>query len=138
MADFGNDGTRTIVGKALGGAKLRRSNGEADFLKYKLTAAGANPVFSLTSENNKIVWSNLQSPAPQAIYERKWPRDDSEIEGPDVMYTLLLVFFNCNKYTLVVNLCDKNDGILDEIKNIEYTSNDPTDSFPELMRVFIQ
>src|SRR5262245_23365018 len=98
MPDFGKDGTRKVT-VSHGGATLRRSGGESDYLHYKLTVEGANPIFSLTSEKDNTIWSNDQFPAPQQNYDRKWPKDDSEIEGNDISYALVLSFFNANKYT---------------------------------------
>lgn len=135
MADFGKSGTRTVRKSSLG-VTLRRSDGNADFLHYKLAARGAHPIFSLAS-NQKQIWSDQDFPAPQANYDRKWPKDDSEIDGADMINTLLISFFAAVEYTLVVDLCDKTGRVLDTVKDITYKSSEPSDSFPEMNNVFI-
>jgi hypothetical protein len=135
MADFGRNGTRTVTTDNFA-VTLRRSDGNADVLQYKLTARGAHPIFSLASDN-RVVWSDRNFPAPQMNYERKWPKNKSEITSNDLFHTLLLSFFTAVEYTLVVELCDKAGTVLETVKNIKYTSNEPSDAFPELLNVFI-
>jgi len=136
MADFGKNGTRTVSKNRLD-VTLRRSGGNADFLHYKLAARGAHPVFSLAS-NDKLIWSDQDFPAPQANYDRKWPGDDSELDGSDMINTLLLSFFTAVEYKLVVELCDKAGRVLETVKDIDYTSDEPGDSFPEMLNVFVE
>jgi hypothetical protein len=135
MADFGKDGTRKVTTDNFT-VTLRRSDGNADFLHYKLTAKGAHPIFSLAS-GTKTVWSDRNFPAPQMNYDRKWPKNKAEIVGNDMFHTLLLSFFTAVEYTLVVERCDKTGTVLETVKNIKYTSKEPSDAFPELLNVFI-
>jgi hypothetical protein len=134
MADFGKDGTRTVTTDNFT-VSLRRRDGNADFLHYQLTARGAHPIFSLAS-GNKVIWSDQNFPAPRMNYDRKWPKNKAEIVGDNLFHTLLLHFFTAVEYTLVVELCDKTGKVIETVKDIHYTSKQPSDAFPESLHVF--
>ena len=51
-------------------------------------------------------------------------------------YGVRMVFVPAVKYTLVVKHCDQNGNTIEVLKDIDYESQDPTDTFFEFFTVF--
>jgi hypothetical protein len=109
---------------------------EGERLRYRLKVEGATPVFNLASSRRSL-WSSGDS-APSSIYERVWPKDESEIDADNEMLTFAVSFVSATKFTLTVERIDKSSSVVEIVKNKDYQSADASDQYFDALRVTIK
>lgn len=132
MPDFGVAGKLTIR-EYDGAVKVRVSQGE--YLYFRLTVKGAEAIFTFACKH-KARLSEHQFPGhPKQVYEWTWSKGQDESDQQMDMYALGMSFMTAVRYTLSVEHRDVNDAMIDLLKDIDYESNHPTDSYTETLRV---
>jgi hypothetical protein len=139
MADFGNDGTRTVT-VSENAVEVKLSDPlNKEHLHYFITANGGTPIFTLSCRHREILWSQDTFGPPAMNYQRVWPFTPSEVDDRtdpvDDVYVMSFSFLHANKYTLVVERHDAQHKVLETIKRVSYTSDDPSDKFSEFFTV---
>jgi hypothetical protein len=140
MPDFGNAGEITIrVHDIATTVKLP----EGEYLHYELTVEGAEPIFTFACKHKARLSEHDFVDHPKQIYKWTWGRADSLDDLPnepedsfDDVYVVTMSFITAVKYTLVVEQRDANDDVIQTLKDIDYESQDPVDTFTESLRVF--
>jgi len=121
--DFGNAGTVTVR-KDVGTTALHVSNGE--FLKYSLHTNAPAPAFSFACQHRK--WLSSADFPVQADYSWTHFQKSGEEDAPDDRYAVTLLFLGAPvTYTLTVVTCDKTGNEIATLKDIDFSSSDPTD-----------
>jgi hypothetical protein len=140
MPSFGNAGKLTIRTHDVA-ALVKLSVGE--YIHYKLTVQGAEPIFTFACKHKARLSENEFAGHPKQVYEWTWSRAASlgqlpnEInDASDDMYVVTLAFITAIKYTLKVEQRNSSDGVIRTLKDIDYESQDPQDTFTEILRVF--
>ena len=140
MSDFGSTGKLTIRAHDVA-AMVKLSVGE--YIHYKLTVQGAEPIFTYACKHRARLSEHQFSGHPKQVYEWTWCRT-TELNGvpnqrndaSDDMYVVTMAFITALKYTLVAEQRDRNDGTVRVLKDIDYESQSPEDTFTETLRVF--
>ncbi|HYG11312.1 MAG TPA: hypothetical protein VD835_15295 [Pyrinomonadaceae bacterium] len=138
MADFGNDGTRTVTVSENAVEVMLSDPQKKEHLHYFITAAGGTPIFNLSCRHTTL-WTEETFGSPAMNYERVWPLTPGEVDDQndpvDDVYVVSFSFLHVNQYTLVVERHDAKHKVLETIKRIKYTSNNPSDKFSEFFTV---
>ncbi len=139
MPDFGNAGELTVRAHDVA-TTVKLSEGE--YIHYTLTVQGAEPIFTFACEHNDRLSEHDFAGHPKQVYEWTWGRstslDDIPNESEDAsddVYVVTMAFVTAIKYTLLAEKCDANDQVIRTLKDIDYESQDPTDTFTESLRV---
>ncbi len=146
MPGFGFAGKIT-VGKARTGAVLLHPEMQ-QYLYFSLTVNGGTPIFNFGRDGSKLIRAESFGGHPKQVYQwtlgRKiTPTDPSEellMIDPhldDHMYGIGMEFFHALKYTLRVEHRDRDDNVIELLKDVEFESNDSRDFFRELLEVRI-
>src|SRR5947209_9420708 len=134
MADFGKAGklTRRTSETA---TLIRLSEGE--FLAYKLTVQGAEPIFTFACKH-KIRRSEHQFEGhPKQVYEWTWCKGSpAESDGDDDTYVVAMSFIAAVKYTLLVTQHRPDGSLIKTLKDIDLERDQPTDNFTSSLGVF--
>ena len=138
MADFGNDGTRTIMASK-NAVEVRLSDPlKREHLHYFITAKGGTPIFNLSCRHTTH-WTEATFGPPAMNYQRVWPFTPDEVDDQnddvDDVYVVSFSFLHVSEYTLVVERHDSTHSVLETVKRISYTSDDPSDKFSEFFTV---
>ncbi len=138
MADFGNDGTRTVTASE-NAVEVKLSDPQKkEHLHYFITAKGGTPIFNLSCRH-ATHWSEETFDLPAMNYERVWPFTPDEVDDQkdpvDDVYVVSFSFLHVSQYTLVVERHDSMHNVLETIKRIKYASDDPSDKFSEFFTV---
>jgi len=109
-----------------------------EYLLYKLKVWGAQGIFSIVDEKSRILIKSTDYPSPQQDYSRKWPNTPEDIPAEkDIIYTLVVSFIKATKYTFIVEYC-KGDGSLPvTLKNIDFESENVSDSDYNTLRILL-
>jgi hypothetical protein len=140
MSDFGKDGKLTIRAHDVA-AMVKLSAGE--YIFYKLTVQGAEAIFTYACKHKARLSEHQFSGHPKQVYEWTWCRT-AKLDGMpnqpndagDDMYVVTMAFITTLKYTLVVEQRAENDSVIRTLKDIDYESQAPEDTFTETLRVF--
>lgn len=130
--DFGKAGKFTARTDEIQTA-VHTSQGE--FLSYTLTVKGAKPVFTFSCEHRKWL-TNDDLGTPSAKYE--WPhfQKTADEDAPDDVYGVAMSFLAAPmSYTLVVNKLDKDNNVVQKLKDIDVESTNSSDFFVSTLRV---
>jgi hypothetical protein len=140
MPDFGNAGKLTVREHDVA-ALVKLSEGE--YIHYQLTVEGAEPIFTFACTHSDRLSADDFDGHPKQVYEWTWGRSESLDDLPneptdsaDDTYVVSMAFITAIKYTLVAEKRDANDDVMRTLKDIDYESQDPEDSFTETLRVF--
>ena len=126
---------QTNVTKETSAVFLNASAG--DFLLYKLTAQGAQPIFTLVdSRVDKLLLSNHSSPTSNnpLVFERKWPLPVDAVSTA-TNHTMGLHFIAATRYRYEVGLFSSNGQLKRSLIDITYSSNVPEDVFFQALGV---
>jgi hypothetical protein len=130
--DFGNAGTvnpRTDVDST----PLHVANGE--YLDYSLITNAPAPVFAFRCQHRKWL-TNADFPSPQGAYSWQHFRKTGDEDGSDDRYGITMLFLGAPaKYTLKVIKRDKNGAPLATLKDIDFSSTDPSDFVTSALEV---
>lgn len=133
MADFGQAGKRTV--RVYKGAVIVRFS-QGEFLSFRLTAKGAEPIFTFACMHRALLSEHEFEGHPQQVYEWTWGRNEpGQIDAEDDMYGVAMSFITAIKYTLLVEHRGKDGGIIKVLKDIDYESQAPQDNFTEILEV---
>ncbi|HEV2177889.1 MAG TPA: hypothetical protein VGW33_11925 [Terriglobia bacterium] len=132
MADFGNAGKITIRRNA---AATQIDQAANESLHYKLTALGAEPEFAFSCQHRQILSSKTWS-SPQMIYEWDLGKKPGDFDATDDVYVVAMSFARITKYTLQVEHRNQFGSVIEVLKDIDYESQDPNDSYNDSLRVF--
>lgn len=132
MADFGVAGKLTIR-EYTSSVKVRISQGQ--YLAFRLTVQGAEPIFTFACKH-KARLSEHQFPGhPKQVYEWTWSKGVDESDAQNDMYAIGMAFITAIRYTLVVEHREADDTLVELLKDIDYESTNPADSFTETLRI---
>lgn len=111
---------------------------EGEYLLYELTVWGAQGIFDIVDENEKVIMSHKQSPGPQQVYQRKWPADPSELpDDNETTHTLGIHFMLATKYLYRLTIRSKTGDLIKTIKDCTYESSNSQESFFEPVHISI-
>jgi hypothetical protein len=102
-----------------------------DFLLYKLTPRGAQPVFTLVdSRVDKLLLSNQSTPISNnpEVFERRWPQPIDSVSTA-TNHTMGLHFIAATQYRYEVGLFDSSGQLKRSLVDITYSSTVPDDVF---------
>jgi len=102
-----------------------------DFLLYKLTPRGAQPVFTLVdSRVDKLLLSNQSAPVSNnpLVFERKWPQPIDSVPTA-TNHTMGLHFIAATQYRYEVGLFDSSGQLKRSLIDITYSSTVADDVF---------
>lgn len=142
MPDFGNAGQITQrVDHA--STVVNRSNGE--YLFYKVTVSGAKPKFTYVFEQQTLSQNQFDGD-PKEIYEWTWCRsanlspDSPNVTGNSANDTqeVQMHFLTAIKYTLLIEQRHPDDSLVKVLKDVDYASQDPSDTFFATLQVLTQ
>ncbi|HZH31143.1 MAG TPA: hypothetical protein VEY11_10305 [Pyrinomonadaceae bacterium] len=114
-------------GKDAGGVVLRATSPINDYLLYKVTVSGAQPHFTLVERGRPLPL--LEAPPPvQKTYQRKWPiaGTDQVSKGDMFEHNLGMAFLKAVKYRYVIEHYDDGDNLIAVLKDVEWSSQNPT------------
>jgi hypothetical protein len=140
MADFGNTGTITVR-ENTPAVEVNVTDGE--YIFYQLTASGAVPIFVFACKHKSRLAASDFDGHPKAVYEWTWshPGENSE-DVPNVesdkskdTYAVVMHFAAAIKYTLLVEHRDRDDNLIETLKDMDFESQAPEDLFSEGLRV---
>lgn len=133
MSDFGIAGKRTV--RVYKGAVIV-SFSAGDFLSFRLTAKGAEPIFTFACMHRALLSEHQFEGHPKQVYEWRWGQNpDEEVDADDDMYGVAMSFITAIKYTLLVEHRRKDGGLIKIVKDIDYESQAPQDNFTETLEV---
>jgi hypothetical protein len=109
---------------------------KGEYLVYKLKVWGGQGIFSIVDEKSRVLMKNTDFHETEYDYKRKWPDTPADIPAErDIIYTLVVSFSTARKYSYVVELY-KGDGSSPVIlKNLDFESQNTTDSDYNTLRV---
>ena len=120
---------QTNVAKETAAVFVNVSGGE--FLFYKITPRGAQPIFTLVdSRVDKLLLSNQSSPVSDnpLVFERRWPLPIDSVSTA-TNHTMGLHFIAAAQYRYEVGLFNSNGQLKRSLIDITYSSNVPDDVF---------
>lgn len=120
---------QTKVTKETAAVFVNVSGGE--FLTYKLTPRGAQPVFTLVdSRVDKLLLSNQSTPISDnpLVFERKWPQPIDSVPTA-TNHTMGLHFIAATQYHYEVGLFNSSGQLKRSLIDITYSSTVPDDVF---------
>jgi hypothetical protein len=110
------------------------NNGE--YLLYKLKVWGAQGIFSIVDEKNRVLMKSTDFFNSQQDYTRKWPQTPADIPiEKDVIYTLVVSFSSATKYSYVVEHHKSDSSLPVVLKDIDFESTNATDTDYNTLRV---
>jgi hypothetical protein len=136
---FGNKGKRTS--RVDENAVIVDSK-KKEYLDFKLTVKGAKAIFTFACMHKPYKKESDFSGFPAIDeFEWMWGKNAGEFhhkaEGQKKdKYGVRMSFVPAVKYTLVVKHCDENGGTIEVLKDVDYESQDPHDTFVEFFTVF--
>lgn len=133
MSDFGKGGKITIREND-NAVMVNVSSGE--HLHYKLTVKGAEPIFTFACKHKARLSEHEFNGHPKKVYEWDWCKSMDESDSTDDLYVVAMLFITAVKYTLLVEHRDNKGSLVNKLKDIDYESQEPTDNFTEILRVF--
>lgn len=133
MSDFGKAGKITIREND-NAVLVNVSSGE--YLYYKLTVSGAEPIFTFACKHKARFSEHQFASHPQREYEWTWCENSDESDSSDDVYVVAMLFITAVKYTLLVELRDNGHKLINKLKDIDFESQEPSDNFTEILRVF--
>ncbi|HZI85250.1 MAG TPA: hypothetical protein VFD48_00340 [Pyrinomonadaceae bacterium] len=133
MSDFGVAGKLTIR-EFDAVVKVRVSNGE--YLHFNLTVKGAEPIFSFVCKHRVRLSERDFDSHPKQVYAWTWSKGQNEADAADDTYGVIMSFIAAVRYTLRVEHRDRDDNLINLLKDIDYESQHAADSFTETIRVF--
>lgn len=133
--DFGQAGKITIRVENVG---VEVSLDEGQYLFYRLTVKGALPLFAWSCEHvDRLVGGDFDG-HPKKVYEWTWCRGNTgDSDSDDDVYSLSMRFTSATKYTLLVQLRGSDDEMIATVKDLDFESQAPQDSFTSTLRVFV-
>ena len=102
-----------------------------EFLRYRLTAQGSQPVFTLVdSRVDSLLLSNQSPPISNVplVFERRWPLPIDSVSTA-TNHTMGLHFIAAPQYHYEVGLFNANGQLQRSLIDISYSSNVPEDVF---------
>jgi hypothetical protein len=121
--DFGNAG-KVTVRTDVNVTSLHVANGE--FLDYSLTTNAPAPAFGFACQHRK--WLTSADFPVQANYTWTHFQKTGEEDAPDDSYSITMLFLGAPaSYTLKVIKRDKGGNALQTLKDLDFSSTDPTD-----------
>ena len=133
MADFGNAGKITIRRNA---AAAQIDLGAKESLHYKLTALGDKPQFAFSCKHRAAILSSDTFGPPVMVYEWDLGKKPGDFDATDDVYVVAMWFARITKYTLRVEHRNQAGSVIEVLKDIDYESQDPNDSYDDSLRVF--
>lgn len=124
MADFGKAGKVTVRTDRVS-TSVNLTGGE--FLSYKVSVQGPVPDFTFSCSHRSRFSASELPGHPKDVYEWDWKQDDKD--GDDDEYGLLMSFTGATKYTLVVQVRSSSGAVRKTVKDVDYESSEPKDSF---------
>jgi hypothetical protein len=100
-----------------------------DYLLYKVTPRGAQPIFTLVdSRVDRLLMSNQNAPISDdpLVYQRKWPLPVDSVSTA-TNHTLGIHFLAATQYRYEVGLYASNGQLKRTLIDITYSSNAPDD-----------
>lgn len=134
MGNFGNAGKRTArtdVDTVL----LHLSAKE--YLSYKVTAEGAEAVFTLACAHRLLKAANQFPGHPKQSYEWNWFQNAGEGDASQDIYGMQFSFLSAIKYTLRIEHRNAQNAVIQLLQDIDYESQDPKDWYQESLEVFL-
>jgi hypothetical protein len=107
-----------------------------EYLYFKVTVKGAEPIFTFACKHRARRSAQQFSGHPKGEYEWTWSHNNNESDAADDMYVVGMLFITAIKYTLLVEHRSQDDQLINKLKDIDYESQEPSDSFTEALRVF--
>lgn len=135
MADFGNAGDITVRGERINSVILNVKKDE--YLFFRVTVDGAEPIFTFGCSHRDKVSAIDFDDHPQQVYEWTFGKNGNDIDTNNDLHTVMMIFTAALKYTLFVQHRDKNNKLIEQLKDIDFESKDPTDLFGETLRIFV-
>lgn len=132
---------KRTVRKSFFNVAVNRSAGE--YLQFRITAKGPTPTFAFSSQedsrgNHETYFQASDFPGhPKTTYERHWPQANDTILSPTAVYALALGFLGATDYTVLVDLRDATNAVLNTVKDIDYQREDQGDAFAELFQITV-
>jgi hypothetical protein len=112
------------------------NNGE--YLMYKLKVWGSQGTFSIVDEKSRVLIKNTDFHKSQEDYVRKWPISPADIPAEkDIIYTLVVSFNKAKKYSYVVEQHKKDGSLPVILKNLDFESENATDSDYNTLRILL-
>jgi hypothetical protein len=109
-----------------------------DYLLYKLKVWGTQGIFSIVDEKNRVLIKSTDFYSSQKDYSCKWPMTPADIPTEkDIIYTLVISFNTATKYTYVVEHYKMDGSFPVTLKNIDFESENATDSDYNTLRVLL-
>ena len=134
MADFGKMGKVTLRTDNVA-ALVNISTGE--YLSYKLTVNGANPIFTYACEHKPRLSEHQFPGHPLNTYRWDWCRGAAtDSDSNDDMYAVTMSFIAALKYTLLIRQHDSTGAVIKTIKDVDYESSSPKDNFTATLHIF--
>lgn len=133
MADFGHAGVITVRERD-NAVLVNVTAGE--YLYFKVTVAGAEPIFTFACKHRKRFSAKDIPGHPKQVYEWTWGKSGADIDGPDDMHGVAMLFITAVQYTIYVEHRDATDAVVNLLKDLDFRSSDPADSFVETLRIF--
>lgn len=130
---FGNAGTRTVR-MHIGSVIVSLTNDE--YLHYKLTVQGAEPVFTFACAHRALLSETDFPGHPKQVYEWDWGKKPADSDADDDMYVVAMSFITAVKYTLLVEYRRSDNSVKETLIDADYKSQDPNDKFREILSVF--
>lgn len=106
-------------------------------LYYKVTAKGAEAVFTFACAHRLLKAANQFPGHPMETYEWKWFKNPGEGDASQDIYGMQFSFLSAIKYTLRIEHRDAKDTLIQLLQDIDYESQDPTDWYQEALEVFL-
>lgn len=110
---------------------------EGEFLHFKLTVSGAEPLFSFACKDQKRLSQSDFEDHPTSVYE--WDLGTGKEQEPDKkkdVYVVGMLFTTAIKYTLEVAHCRRSGSVIEQLIDVDYKSLAPEDKFREILSVF--
>jgi hypothetical protein len=138
MADFGNTGEITVR-ESIPGVEVNVTDGE--YLFYQLTVSGAIPIFVFACTHETRLAASQFDDHPKAVYEWTWsrtaqmsadiPNVQSDADDSGETYGVVMHFAAAIKYTLVVEHRDRDDNLIETLKDMDFETQAPEEFFSE-------
>ena len=108
-----------------------------EYLLYKVTPRGSQPIFTLVdSRADKLLLSNQSTPASDnpLVYQRKWPLPADSVSTA-TNHTLGIHFIAATQYRYEVAHFESNGDLKRRLIDISYSSSTPDDSYFQALGV---
>jgi len=133
--DFGEAGKVTIRVENVG-VEVDLAVGQ--YLFYRLTVQGAPPLFAWTCEHKRRLAGKDFQGHPKKVYEWTWCRGSTSDKDANIdTYSVGMRFTAATKYTLLVELRDRDDEPIRTVKDLDFESQAPQDSFTSTLDILV-